>query len=145
MVLSTCILLCNHHHLPYPVPFSSWNIVSLVSCQPLVTSILPSPHMNITTLGTLCEWYHTAFNLWYMLVHLAWCLQGSAMLWHECQNSLFTYFIFLAALGFEFRALHLLGRCSVAWVIRLVLLVMVILEKGFHFLPRQAWFPILLF
>jgi hypothetical protein len=52
---------------------------------------------------------------------------------------------FLVVVGFEFRASHLLGRHSSAWVMLLSFFVLVIFEIGSHFLPGLAWTTILLF
>jgi hypothetical protein len=54
------------------------------------------------------------------------------------ENSLF-------GLGYEVRALRLLGRCSTTWTMPPVLFVLVILGTGSHFLPRPAWITIFLF
>jgi hypothetical protein len=47
---------------------------------------------------------------------------------------LFTFF--LVALGFEFRALHLLSRCSIACAMLPALFALVTLEKGSHFFAQ---------
>jgi hypothetical protein len=41
--------------------------------------------------------------------------------------------------GFELRALHLLDRCSTTSGMPPALFALVILETGFHFLPRLTW------
>jgi hypothetical protein len=51
----------------------------------------------------------------------------------------------LAILGFEFKALHLQGRCSTTWAIPPDLFALDILEIGSCFLPRSARSVILLF
>jgi hypothetical protein len=52
---------------------------------------------------------------------------------------------FLVILGFELRALHLLGRYSTSWLMPPVLLFLVIFEMESCFLPKQVWTTVLLF
>jgi hypothetical protein len=67
----------------------------------------------------------------------------------EAISTLFVYlFIYLAVLGFELRALHLLYHfAQVLYHLSQAFspFVLAILEIGSHFLPRQAWTTILLF
>jgi hypothetical protein len=46
---------------------------------------------------------------------------------------------------FDLRALHLWGRCSIAWATPPNLFTLVILDTRSYFLPRPAWTIILLF
>jgi hypothetical protein len=51
----------------------------------------------------------------------------------------------LVVLGFELRAVSLVGRCSISWATPLALFALAILEIRSYFLPRLCWAMIFLF
>jgi hypothetical protein len=50
-----------------------------------------------------------------------------------------SFFFFLVGLGFEFRALHLQSRCSIAWAMPPVHFALVILEMGVFQTVYPSW------